>query len=400
MLGLCGLSSARAQTLVVLHSFTSGADGANPYAPLIQDAWGNLYGTTYAGGSGYGVVFKLEASGKDRVLHSFTGGADGANPYAGPVMDTLGNLYGTTYGGGSGFGVVFRLDPLGNETVLHSFTGGVDGSNPYSGLLRDPAGNLYGTTLYGGTYGLGTVFKIDADGRQTVLHSFRGCADDGAYPKAPLIEDSLGNLYGTTLGGGTLSRCGTLRALQPPASGVVFKVDQTGNETVLHTFTYLDGAHPSGGLIQDSAGNLYGTTNVSGPGSQCFYMYMWRRVICVGGNGVVFKLASGETMLHGFTGAPDGTDPIAPLIRGTAGDFYGTTRAGGSGYGVVFKLGATGTETLLHTFRRPDGANPYAGLIRDSAGDLYGTTSSGGSLGFGTVFKIVSSGATAEPQTP
>src|SRR5207237_10155484 len=135
-------------------------------------------GTTLFGGvSGHGTVYKIDASGQEIVLHSF-GGADGDNPQAGVIRDTAGNLYGTTLGGGaSGYGTVYKIDASGQETVLHSFQGGTDGGSPRAGVIRDGAGNLYGTTTYGGASGYGTVYRIDASGQETVLDSFRGGID-------------------------------------------------------------------------------------------------------------------------------------------------------------------------------------------------------------------------------
>jgi uncharacterized repeat protein (TIGR03803 family) len=245
---------AQAQTFTQLYQFVGGSGGANPIAGLVPDAAGNLYGTTSAGGviggtckilGGCGVVFKLDTSGTETVLYRFTGLADGTYPLAGLVLDAAGNLYGTTSGGGvvagtcNGCGVVFKLDTAGTETVLHSFTGSPDGDSPRAGLVRDAAGNLYGTTLGGGTSNLGTVFKLDPAGTETVLHSFSG--PDGSAPTAGLVLDAAGNLYGTT-------------------SGTAFKLDTTGIMTLLHTFTgSSDGAGPLGGLVLDAAGNLYGT---------------------------------------------------------------------------------------------------------------------------------------------
>ncbi len=255
---------------------------------------------------------------------------------------------------------MFKLDATGTETVLYSFTGGADGANPEAGLVRDPDGSLYGTTIAGGS-GSGVVFKVDSNGTETVLHTFTSGAD-GGYPQAGLIRDLNGDLYGTTSGGGS------------PGPGVVFKLDTTGAETVLYTFTGgADGGTPYGGLVRDSAGNLYGSTLQGGvtTGSQ--------------GYGVVFKLdaAGTETVLYTFTGGSDGASPYAGLVRDSAGNLYGTTYGGGRAFGN------TGAETVLHTFAGgTGGAKPQAGLIRDAKGNLYGTTVFGGSGGNGVVFKL------------
>jgi uncharacterized repeat protein (TIGR03803 family) len=237
----------------VLHSFKYGADGGNPYAGVIRDPAGNLYGTTYYGGVwGAGVVYKVDSSGNETVLYSFTGGADGGNPYAGVIRDPAGNLYGTaTRGGGSNVGVVYKVDSSGNETVLYSFVGGLDGAIPVGGVIRDSAGSLYGSTANGGNWGYGNVYKLDSAGNETVLYSFTGGAD-GESPFAGVIRDSAGNFYGTTFEGGASNK------------GVVYKVDSSGNETVLYSFTGPDGAKPTAGLIFDKAGNLYGTTQYGG----------------------------------------------------------------------------------------------------------------------------------------
>jgi uncharacterized repeat protein (TIGR03803 family) len=197
------------------------------------------------------------------LLYSFfrNGNKDGASPVAGLVRDAAGNLYGTTYFGGgktrecsSGCGTVFKLDATGTESVLYRFKGGTDGKFPLAGLVPDAAGHLYGTTREGGISnncpaGCGTVFMLDTTGAETVLYRFMSLATDGQYPSAGLIRDAAGNLYGTTYWGGTSD------------SGTVFKLDTTGTETVLFSFTGTDGAHPVAGLIRDVAGNFYGTAS-------------------------------------------------------------------------------------------------------------------------------------------
>jgi uncharacterized repeat protein (TIGR03803 family) len=405
----------------VFYSFTlTNGDGANPAAGMIMDSAGNLYGTTALGGltgncppnfniyqpvptpAGCGTVFKLAPSGKEAVLYGFTGtNGDGANPAAGVIIDSAGNLYGTTeHGGSADGGTVFKLDPSGKETVLYTFTGPTngDGANPAAGLITDSAGNLYGTTLIGGTSvnchphfdddpslsspsGCGTVFKLDPSGKETVLYSFTGTNGDGGNPAAGLIMDSGGNLYGTTQYGGSAGY------------GTVFKLDPSGKETVLYSFTGTngDGAVPVAGLLMDSAGNLYGTTLYGGMTSgRCSFA-------SPAGCGTVFKLdpSGKETVLYSFTNTSgDGAYPVAGVIMDSAGNLYGTTKSGeyggSAGYGKVFKLDPSGKETVLYTFTGTNGdAVPVAGLLMDSAGKLYGTTAGGGLTDLGTVFSLV-----------
>jgi uncharacterized repeat protein (TIGR03803 family) len=322
-----------------LHSF-DGMNGQYPNVGLIADKSGNGYGTAGEGGTdGFGVVFEIDRTGTSKVLYNFTGGADGGAPNSFLTLDASGNLYGTTEAGGDlsctspigfvGCGVVFKLDKQGREKVLYAFTGGADGSSPIAGLTGDAAGNIYGTTIYGGdlncainpTVGCGVVFKIDRAGHQSVLHSFTG--PDGALPGAAVYIDKSGNLYSTTLYGGSGSG----------QAGTVFKLDSTGKETVLYNFIGgPDGGSPDGGLITDPAGNFYSTASQGGSS----------------GFGVVFKLAkTQETVLYNFTGGADGAMPEASLIRDKAGALYGTATYGGdpscvysfiTGCGVVFKL--------------------------------------------------------------
>lgn len=239
----------------VLHTFTR-PNGAFPSASLIRDAAGNLYGTTYHGGGpypGWGTVFKVVANGQGKMLYSFTGGADGALPLAGLIRDAAGNLYGTTTakGGPLGAGTLFKLDTTGQIIVLLTF-GAMDGAFPYASLIRDTEGNFYGTTKAGGVGGGGTVFKLDTTGNETVLHNFIGSTGDGLAPYAALIRDTAGNLYGTTTQGGAFH------------AGTVFKLDAAGNETILHSFTRADGTFPTSALIRDAAGNFYGTAEKGG----------------------------------------------------------------------------------------------------------------------------------------
>jgi uncharacterized repeat protein (TIGR03803 family) len=358
--------SAQAQTFTVLYAFTGGADGASPWAGLIRDGAGNLYGTTpYGGASGYGTVFMLNKSGKETVLYSFAY-SDGAWPYAGLIRDAAGNLYGVaTGGGGSGYGTAFKVAKTGKETTLYTFSG-ADGATPFAGLVQDAAGNLYGTTSTGGASSVGTAFKLAKTGKETVLHSFTGTGGDGSYPEAGLVRDANGNLYGTTVSGGA------------SVYGTVFELNKTGKETVLYSFSGgTDGGYPLYGyLVRDAAGNLYGTTELCGA---------W-------GVGTVFKLdkTGKETVLYSFTEGADGGYPLAGLVRDAKGNLYGTTESGGaSDYGTVFKVDSTGKETVLHSFNgSTDGGSPYAGLLRDAKGNFYGTTSTGGASGYGTVFKL------------
>jgi uncharacterized repeat protein (TIGR03803 family) len=399
-LGLAVTASAQARQLTVLHTFTGGKDGASPiWGSLIKDAAGNLYGATPSGGDltcnnglGCGIVFKVDATGKQTVLYTFTGGADGSGPIGTLLRDAAGSLYGTTNAGGTGgSGTVFRLNTKGKKTVLYNFQGGADGDEPFGDLIRDAAGNLYGTTLYGGRdplqicnsgSGCGIVFKVDTSGKETVLYSFKG-EEDGGESIAGLVMDAAGNLYGTTQLGGDSSCAGGI------GCGTVFKLDKNGNETVLYRFTgSTDGLQPGAAVIRDAAGNLYGTTLQGGD------------LGCALGNGfgcgTVFKVdgSGNETVLYKFNGAPNGAN--AAVIRDAAGNIWGTTINGGAfNAGTVFRVDPSGKKIILHSFTGgADGGSPYAGLLRDAAGNFYGMTNSGGDLtcnhgnGCGTVFKI------------
>jgi uncharacterized repeat protein (TIGR03803 family) len=370
---LFGGCAAHAQTAqaakeTTLYTFTGGADGGSPYASLIRDAAGNLYGATFAGGAAnLGTVFKIDKTGKETVLYSFTGTPDGEHVSRNLLPDKAGNLYGVAYeGGASGFGAVFKLDKAGKESILYSFGSGTDGEYPGSGLIADAAGNLYGATGYGGKSGNGTVYKVSKSGKETILHSFTG--KDGQYPFGNLLRDSAGNLYGTTSMGGT------------SGNGTVFKLAK-GKVTVLHNFAGgRDGANPYAGLVEDAKGNFYGTTYGGGAGCNGFDC------------GTVFEISAKgkESVLHAFA-LSDGHYPdFGTLVRDAAGNLYGTTYAGGGAdMGVVFKVSSTGKESIVYTFTGgTDEGFPVAGLIEDKAGNFYGTTLGNPPTTNGTVFRV------------
>ena len=253
-------------TQTTLHTF-GGSDGSQPLAGLVQGTNGDFYGTTYMGGSeGKGEVFKITASGALTTVHSFcsqSGCTDGENPFAGLIQGIDGNLYGTTFGGGTakGFGTVFKITPSGALTTLHSFctqSGCPDGQFPQTGLVRATNGSLYGTTVSGGAYGDGTIFKITTSGRLTTLYnvcSQSGCPD-GNYLIVGLIQATDGNLYGIMDVGGA------------NGAGTIFKITLSGTLTTLYNFCSQsgcpDGQYPVGGLVQATDGNLYGTTDDGG----------------------------------------------------------------------------------------------------------------------------------------
>lgn len=263
----------------VLHAFTGGSDGQVPVGRLIVDSGGILYGTTEFGGGSNdtGTVFKLVPNGSggytESILYSFAGGSDGANPVSGVVTDNAGNLYGTTAYGGSGgtipgYGTVFELTSNGSggytESVLYRFTGGSDGANPFNGVIVDNAGNFYGTTVNGGgSQNDGIAFKLAPNGSggyiESVLYSFSG-GSDGANPSSGFIMDNAGNLYGETSFGGGSNNSGTVFMLTPNGSGGYA-------ESILYSFTGgSDGSIPSGGLIMDNTGGMYGTAGYGGEG--------------------------------------------------------------------------------------------------------------------------------------
>jgi uncharacterized repeat protein (TIGR03803 family) len=374
------VAPAHAQSYAVLYSFAGPPDGNSPTAALVRDSEGTLYGTTFFGGQsgcGCGAIFKLMKNGREMVLYSFSGGTDGGNPYAALIQDRSGNLYGTTTQGGDlrcanpgGCGTVFKIDASGAETVLHAFSPGSDGEFPYGGLLSDTAGNLYGTTVNGGQASLnyGTVFKIDSRGNETILHRFTG-GKDGAFPFGTLNGRSPNLFFGTTSMAGAAG------------SGTTFRMTGTGSLTVINSFSGSTGESPLSGLIQDAAGNIYGTTAFGGAfgmGS----VFVTDRF----GNETLLHNFTGGT--DGAFPYGDLVRDSAGNVYGTT-SAGGGDNCGGAGCGTVFKLNKQGIETILYSFTGgTDGGTPYAGLIRDSAGNLYGTAFVGGATGNGVVFEI------------
>jgi uncharacterized repeat protein (TIGR03803 family) len=389
-----GAAMTKDPKLMDLAIFT-GADGGAPIGGLIADAAGNLFGTASRGGAGgVGTVFEIAKTGSGyaaapTTLVSFSG-ADGAFPDGSLIEDAAGDLFGVTQTGGTyNDGVAFEIAKTnggyaGAPTILVSFSGPYGGEYPYGSLTLDTAGNLFGATSNGGDDGDGTVFEIaKTDGgyadEPTTLVSFTGA--NGTLPSGGLIADAAGDLFGTTGGGGIKN------------NGNVFEIVKTQDgyadtPTILVSFTGADGALPSGGVIADAAGDLFGTTYYGG----------------TKGDGTVFEIAKTEggyadtpTTLVSFTGH-DGRFPGSSLIFDAAGDLFGTTEEGGiKNNGTVFEIVATkdgyaGAPTTIATFKSSRGTDPVGSLLADASGDLFGTTALGGVDDYGAVFEIKHSG--------
>jgi uncharacterized repeat protein (TIGR03803 family) len=398
-LGSYAFASKRERTL---YDFLGGDNGNQPQTGVVFDGQGNIYGTTYYGGSyGWGTVFSLEPTShgwKQKVLYSFLGSSDGFNPVGNLLIDANGNLYGTTLYGGTGVGctpgsydcggTVFALkaeNGIWKHEVLYSFcsvSGCADGAAPY-GLAFDKAGNLIGSTDAGGTsceYGCGTVYKLTRSKQgwtEKVLHQF-STEGDGYYPGLGGVSlDASGNIYGTTYAGGATGY-GIVFELKPGKHG--------WNELVLYNFTGSGNEDPTSGLTLDGKGNIYGTT--LGGTNTC------SDSPC----GAIFELTYShhqwnETIIHEFEGS-DGDYPNPNLVLGKGETLYGTTLFGGKyGYGVAYRMQhKKGWEIgVLHSFGGVgDGADPMAGLIFGLHGNLYGTTSSFYDSQYeGSVFEIV-----------
>jgi uncharacterized repeat protein (TIGR03803 family) len=399
---------ANAATEKIVYSFSGAPLGELPEASPIFDSRGNLYGTTMRGGvgpecsGGCGTVFELQpqTSGewKETDLHSFdlNGGAYPDTPL---LLDPVGNLFGVTeVGGGLGeaYGLFRSRRDAWRFTILHKFRGNRDGQQPRAGLIRDGSGTLYGTTVGGGSGGSGgggTAFALypsaHGEWRETILNRFRR-SDRGIAPQAPLLFDPAGNLYGTTIYGGSpacANGCGTVFELVPTENGGKQKL-------VLHAFDGSDGSYPDAGLVPDTKGNFFGSTD-EGALSGCF-----------GGCGVIFEMSPNKkrggwtfTVLHKFD-VSDGGGPEGSMVFDAAGNLYGSTVVGGDvaacpqqvGCGVVFELSpaqhGTWVYSVLYIFQDgTDGALP-TGVTLDANGNVFGTTIAGGVYSLGTVFEV------------
>ena len=395
-------------TPTYLHTFASSTEGATPTSALVLGANGAYYGTATTGGANSeGSIFDVTTSGTLSVLHTFSASTtDGEYPTGGLTLGSDGNFYGaTTYGGSTlattntttnptGEGTIYSMTASGALTLLHSFGDGTvtnDGEYPTGKLVQDSStGTLYGTTLGGGAYGLGTVYSVTTAGVVTILYSFGASDIDGVFPDSGVVIGADGNLYGTTVGGGTSY-----------SDGTVFQLTTAGVETVLHDFNdgsvTDDGITPAAALIQGIDGNFYGTTfhggsTVTGQG--------------VNGDGVVYKITPSGTLtiLHSFRDgsvSSDGMEPIASLTQDSAtGTLYGDTTEGGStvstsilyGYGTLFSITPSGTYSLLHSFGTSSstdpGEFPAAALALNSTdGYLYGSTAFDPTDSAGTLFQ-------------
>jgi uncharacterized repeat protein (TIGR03803 family) len=424
-----------------LYSFTNGADGANPAAPLAQSANGNLYGTSTGPQDGFGTIFEMTTNGAVMPLYALGGGNDGAYPTAGLVQAGGGVFYGTASAGGTNnSGAVFSITPEGVFAPVMSFVGGDDGESPQAPLLQATNGVFYGTTFQGGSVGEGTIFQITSNGVFTSLYSFTN-GSDGNFPAAGLTLGADENLYGTTMMGGgppnygyngdvgvffDMTPQGSFTVLdyfsistgpEKPrgnlllwtngdfygttysgfnvregyAFGTIFQMTPQGELTTLYSFTNgFDGAYPQAGLSLGADGNFYGTATAAGSPVLDVFPTPTNNF------GTIFKVTpSGVlTPLHHFTNGMDGGVPMCQLVQLAGGNFYGTASTGGTNdHGTVFMVTPSGSFAPLYSFTNGiDGAAPNAGLAIGPDGNLYGTAAAGGAYGLGTIFEITSNG--------
>ena len=370
--------TAPAFSFDLLHSFT-GPDGETPAAPLVQGKDGLLYGVAAHGGDftvlapdGAGTVFRTTGSGTFTRLHTFTG-LDGAVP-TGIVQGRDGAFYGTTAYGGKlglsslspGTGTIYKMDAAGNVTVLFVFPGGERGYRP-GPLMQGLDGALYGTAVGGSSLYArfpGIVYRFDPRrASYRILHTF--VISDGRDPTGKLFQAADGFFYGTTNEGGAWN------------AGVVYRVTAAGAFAIVHTFTPAEGSQPKAGVFQASDGLFYGTLESGGYGGRIFRM----------------DASGNLTVLHSFGPySSGGWRPTTNPIEARDGFFYGTTRLGGTSsagsYGVVYRLSRTGSLWVLHSFSGANGIGPSAPLLQASDTRLYGSTIVGGANGLGTLFRL------------
>lgn len=359
---LAGAVPATAQTFTTLVNFdnTNGNQPVNQV--MVQGFDGNLYGTTYLGGTlGHGNVFKITPAGVISTVYEFclsSGCPDGSAPAAALTVGTDGNLYGTTrYGGAGACGVVFKLTRAGVLTTLHSFNN-TDGCYPTNGLMQASNGNFYGTTTFSGASGYGTLFEITSSGAFKVLHNFDGTNAGGGTPGGELVQLTNGNLYGGTVA---------------PQASVVYELTMSGGSFRTFPFANIN-ANVYGPLIQGSNGDVFGTTSFAPS------------------NGTVFKMTPAGTIttVYNFcslASCADGSQPLKGVIQASDGNFYGTTYNGGtSNDGILFKLTSAGKLTTLHNFDGTTGNLVDSGVVQHTNGTIYGLTHGGGTMNIGTVY--------------
>ena len=381
-------TAVASQTFQVFYTFNF-TGGSLPNGDLIRDSAGNLYGTTQFGGAlNQGVIYKLDSSGQETVLYSFTGSTDGGIPI-GRLVASKGSFYGITSAGGDptcSCGTVYKLDSTGTLTVLHSFLGGTDGAQnegqPELGLVLIN-GDFYGAASFGGvsgcdgTLGCGVIFQVIPPASESVLYRFTAQAD-GGFPQ-DLIRDQGGNLYGAT---GSSFMTGN--------TGTIFKIDTAGNLTTLFTFPGgATGTSPRWRLLRSASGIMHGVTQFGGNTATCAVASLGCGVVWK------LDATEKETVLHTFgKQAGDGEEPSGGLVN-VAGSYYGATFYGGTtnstctvGCGVVYRVNDSGKYAVLYRFTgASDGWLPTGGLTSDGAGNLYGTALLGGT-GDGVVYKI------------
>jgi uncharacterized repeat protein (TIGR03803 family) len=367
---LCSVAVAGAQTVTTLYSFAGGkTSGANPwYVTLVQGTNGQLYGTTYNGGSkGLGTFFEVTTSGTLTVLHSFAGGkTDGANPTGGLTLGTDGNFYGTTQMGGANLqGTVFKMTTTGTITLLHSFSSVFDGAFPWGPPIEGTDGNFYGTAS-GGKGNNGLVYKVTSSGTYSTLYTLTPAI--GSYPIAPPTQGTDGFLY-LPLSLGGANSCGSI--LQLTTAGVLN-----------NSYEFPcgpGGAFPIGPLVQASNGDFYSTTQDGG----------------TNGEGTVYQVTTGlaVTVLHSFgANFGDGAYPGAGLLLATDGNYYGSTAEGGTyDDGILFNTTTGGTYKDLYSFNNSVNLmqmSPLSPPVQNTNGTLYGVTEFGGTNDEGTIYSL------------